>query len=75
MMTVPAEMTVVKHRLTERARREIEAATVAIDLREDGVVALSKREVAREAKRLGIDPRTLAMFLHDADIDVHPWEA
>ena len=69
------EVTVTADQLTADAAREIEAAGFAIDLHDRGVVGLSKDEVAREAERLRISPRILAMFLHDAEIDIHPWEA
>jgi hypothetical protein len=72
MMT---EVAVTADQFAAEAEREIEAAVLAIDLRDRGVVDLSKVEVAREAERLNVSPRVLAMFLHDADIDIHPWEA
>ncbi len=69
------EVTVVADQPAADAARDIEAATLAVDLHDRGVVGLSKFEVAREAERLDISPRVLAMYLHDADIDIHPWEA
>jgi hypothetical protein len=68
------EVTVVADQPTADAMREIEAASLAIELHDRGVIGLSKNEVAREAQRLGVSPRILAMFLHDADLEIHPWE-
>jgi hypothetical protein len=68
------EVTVVADQQTAEAALDTEAATLAIELHDRGVVGLSKFEVAREAARMDISPRILAMYLHDADIDIHPWE-
>ena len=68
------EVTVMADRRAAAATRDIEAAGLAIDLHDRGVTGLSKHEVAREATRLGVNPRILAMYLHDADIAIHPWE-
>jgi hypothetical protein len=69
------EVTVVADQHIADAERDIEAAALAVELHDRGVVGLSKFEVAREAERMHISPRILAMYLHDADIDIHPWEA
>lgn len=67
------EVTVVADRLAAGVDPDYEAASLAIDLHDRGVVGLSKDEVAREASRLNVSPRVLAMYLHDAEIDIHPW--
>jgi hypothetical protein len=67
------EATVVTDRLAAGVDPDYEAASLAVDLHDRGVVGLSKDEVACEAQRLRVSPRILAMYLHDADIDIHPW--
>jgi|GEM_PF-4104931 len=67
-------VTVVADQWAAGADPDFEAASLAVDLHDRGVTSLSKDEVAREAERLQVRPRVLAMYLHDAEIDIHPWE-
>lgn len=74
MATEITTMDVDAARFAEVERREVEAASLAVDLHDFGVTRLTQSELEAEAQRLGVSPQLLTTFLHDAGIRMMPDE-